>query len=229
MKVLLIEDNDEIAEMITACFSAGWPGTTVLSATRGLAALEVVGAENPDIVILDISSPGVDALELMGQVQDAADIPVIMVSDPGKESELVRGLEEGAADYIVKPLRPLELLARTRAVLRRAQMWPLSASGGLYCSGKLSVNFDSREVHVNREPVSLTPTQFKLLAYMVNNPGHLLTRRTLLERVWGGEYVDFPSLLKIQIHHLRRKLQDDPQNPRIIVTQRGRGYVFQAP
>ena len=163
-------------------------------------------------------------------MKQISDVPVLMITVADREADVVRGLGEGAADYIVKPFRAMELLARTRAILRRVQMWSLGGSTGRpFISQDLSVDFDSHEVHVKGELVGLTPTEYKLLCYMVNNQGQVLTHRVLLERVWGEDYGDSPGVLKVQIQHLRKKLQDDSQNPRIIITERGRGYIFRAP
>ena len=201
----------------------------MFSAVTGTEGLGLIKQETPDIILLDVSMPEMDGFEVLKRIRDFSDLPVIMLTVADREADIVKGLQQGAADYIVKPFRPMELLARTRAVLRRVQMWPLGTANRPLVSERLSVDFDSHEVRVHGTLVGLTPTEYKLLSYMVGNPGQLLTHRLLLERVWGEGYGNSPGLLKIQIQHLRKKLQDDPRSPRLILTERGRGYIFRTP
>ena len=135
----------------------------------------------------------------------------------------------GAADYITKPFGSMELLARIRAVLRRVQMWPLGTEGEPFVSKHLSVDFDTHEVRVRGEPVSLTATEYKVLCYMVRNPHRLLSSQTLLKEVWGIEGEDNRDLVKVHIYHLRKKLQNSAGVPGMLVTERGRGYRFVPP
>jgi DNA-binding response OmpR family regulator len=149
-----------------------------------------------------------------------------MLTARSREVDVVRGLELGAADYLTKPFSPVELLARTRAVLRRVQVGPLGTEGKPFISKDLSVDFDTHEVSVHGESVKLTPTEYKMLCYLIRNPRQVLTNQAILNEVWGEDYRDSSGLIKAHIQRLRKKLKDNLQDPKLIITERGRGYRF---
>jgi DNA-binding response OmpR family regulator len=185
-------------------------------------------SQNPDAIILDVTLPEGDSygFELRKEFRSFCDIPIIMVTARSREVDIVRGLELGAADYVTKPFSPVELLARTRAVLRRVQVGPLGTQGRPFISKDLSVDFDTREVLVKGEPVKLTPTEYKMLCYLIRNPRQVLTNQAILDEVWGDEYQNSNGLVKAHVQRLRKKLKDNLQDPKLIVTERGRGYRF---
>lgn len=228
MRVVVIEDDPEIMDVVSVAFETAWPGSQVLSAPNGIEGMNLVKSQSPDAIILDVALPEGDSygFELCKEFRSFCDIPIIMVTARSREVDIVRGLELGAADYVTKPFSPVELLARTRAVLRRVQVGPLGTQGHPFIGKDLSVDFDTREVMVKGEPVKLTPTEYKMLCYLIRNPRQVLTNQAILDEVWGDEYRDSNGLVKAHIQRLRKKLKDNLQNPKLIITERGRGYRF---
>jgi DNA-binding response OmpR family regulator len=228
MRVVVIEDDPEIMDVVSVAFETAWPGSQVLSAPNGIEGMQLVKSQNPDAIILQVNLPEGDSygFELCKEFRSFSDIPIIMVTARSREVDIVRGLELGAADYVTKPFSPVELLARTRAVLRRVQVGPLGTQGRPFISKDLSVDFDTREVLVKGEPVKLTPTEYKMLCYLIRNPRQVLTNQAILDEVWGDDYRSSNGLVKAHIQRLRKKLKDNLQDPKLIITERGRGYRF---
>jgi len=226
LKVVVIDDAPDIVEVVSLCFQLRWSGTEVLSALDGTKGLELIEAENPDIVILDVNLPDMDGFSVIREIRRFSQIPVIMLTVKGEDVDIARGLELGADDYMVKPFSHIELIARVEAVLRRSRGIPASSDDRPYASGNLSVNFATNEVKVGGQPVKLTSTEMKLLRYLIRNEGRLLTHENLLTKVWGEGYQDTRDLLRVHIQHLRQKLGDSVDSPRIIITEHGMGYRF---
>jgi len=228
MRVVVIEDDPEITDVVSIAFETAWPGSQVLSAPNGIEGMKLVKSQNPDTIILDISLPEGDSygFDLCKEFRSFSDIPIIIVTARSREVDIVRGLELGAADYVTKPFSPVELLARTRAVLRRVQVGPLGSQGGPFISKDLAVDFDTRKVMVKGEPVKLTPTEYKMLCYLIRNPRQVLTNQAILDEVWGDDYRNSNGLVKAHIQRLRKKLKDNLEDPKLIITERGRGYRF---
>lgn len=228
MRLAIIEDDPEIMEVVSIAFETAWPGTQIVSAPNAVEGLEMVKNETPDVVILDVALPEGDSsgFDLCKEIRTFSEVPIIMVTARTREVDIVRGLELGAADYLTKPFSSVELLARTRAVLRRVQVGPLGAQSHPFVSKELSVDYDNREVLVHGEPVKLTPTEYKMLCYLVRNPRQVLTNQAILDEVWGQEYRNSNGLVKAHVQRLRKKLKDNLQDPRLIITERGRGYRF---
>jgi DNA-binding response OmpR family regulator len=228
MRVAVIEDDPEIMEVVTIAFETAWPGSQVVGAPNGEEGMAMVKAESPDVIILDVTLPEGDSygFELCKEFRTWSETPVIMLTARSREVDIVRGLELGACDYLTKPFSPVELLARTRAVLRRVQSGPLGTEGRPYISKDLSVDFDTREVTAQGAPVKLTPTEYRMLCYFVRNPRQVLTNQAILDEVWGDDYRSSAGLVKAHVQRLRKKLKDNLQDPRLIITERGRGYRF---
>jgi two-component system KDP operon response regulator KdpE len=226
MKVLIIDDEADVVEALTLTFHLQWQDWEVLTAYDGESGLEVFSRENPDVVILDIAMPGMSGFEVLRRIREVSDVPVLMLTVKEEEMDKVKAFELGADDYIVKPFGTLELLARIKAVLRRAEMPPPVTAYPSFTSGDLTINFGSREVIVGGEPVKLTPIEYNLLFHLVRNAGRVLPHKTLLSKVWGEEYGSDLTSLKVYIRRLRQKIEKDPDNPRHIVTERGIGYRF---
>ena len=229
MKVVVIDDSPEIAEVVSLCFKLRWSGTTVVSASDGASGLDLVDTENPDMVILDIGLPDMNGFEVLREIRLFSQVPVIMLTVRGEDTDIARGLELGADDYVTKPFSHIELIARAQAVLRRAQGRLVLGEEQPFSSGKLWVDFASNEVMVNEKPVKLTSTEYKLLYHLIKNEGRLLTHDNLLSKVWGGEYRDTRDLLRVHIQHLRQKLGDTTELPTMIITEHGLGYKFIRP
>jgi DNA-binding response OmpR family regulator len=227
MKILVVDDDPDVVEVVNLCFNLRWPEAEVISADNGETALELVEREKPDFVLLDVVLPGLDGFHVCQELRQFSDVPVVMLSARDGEVDKVRGLEMGADDYITKPFSHLELLARVRAVVRRYQS-QLPAVGESFESGGLRIDYASRTVTVNGNVVRLTPTEYSLLYHLSRNAGRVLPHQTLLAKVWGREYTDEIDYLKVYIRRLRQKLEGDPESIGEIVSERGVGYKFVA-
>lgn len=224
MKAVIIEDQAETVEAISMCFELRWPDATVLSTGKGNKGLELIEAELPDIVTLDLELPDIDGFELLRQVRRSFDMPIIIVTARNQKMDIVKGLELGADDYITKPFDHIEFLARVKAVLRRTSMPQLRKNAEPFQSGKLQIDFDSREVSLGGKKVTLTPIEYNLLHYLAKNAGHIMPHHALLEKVWGTEYTNATDYLKVYVQRLRAKLCDNLSVPQLILTERRVGY-----
>jgi DNA-binding response OmpR family regulator len=226
VKLLVVDDAPEVIEAVSVSFGLQWRDTDVLGASDGEAGLDLVEREHPDLVLLDIAMPDMDGFETLRRIREFSDVPVIMLTARDGVVDKVKGLELGADDYVTKPFDHLELLARVRAVLRRLDMpQPVSRAPSFRCH-ELTMDFASRQVWLRDEPVPLTVTEYKLLYHLVRNAGRVLPHGTLLAKVWGREYRDEIEYVRVYIRRLRRKLEDDPEAPYYILTERGIGYRF---
>ncbi len=225
----MIDDEPDVVEVIELTFSLQWPGSEVMAAADGESALKLFQRRSPDVVVLDVGLPGMSGFEVCRRLRAISDVPILMLTVRGEEMDRLKGLELGADDYIVKPFSPLELMARTRAVLRRSQAAPLAACSRIIIDEELTVDLDNREVILHGQSVRLTPTECRILSQLVANAGRVVTQKALLARVWGWESEDDMLMLKVHIARLRQKLGDNAQNPRYIFTERGLGYRFARP
>ena len=229
MKVLVIEDDPGIIEVVSLCFQLRWSGTSLVEAATGAKGVELVETEGPDVVILDIGLPDMDGYQVLREIRRFSDVPVIMLTVRGEDTSVAKGLELGADDYITKPFSHIELIARVQAVLRRAQGISVTDEERPFASDKLLIDFARNEVLLDGKPVKLTSTERKLLYYLTRNEGRILSHDSLLAKVWGETYVDARDLLRVHIQHLRQKLGDSAESPSIIVTEHGMGYKFVRP
>jgi len=225
MKVLVVDDEPDVIEVVTLCFNLRWPDADIISASNGEETLRIVEEQRPDLLLLDLMLPDIDGFQLCKEIRLFSDVPIVMVSARDREVDKVRGLEMGADDYVTKPFSHLELLARVRAVMRRYES-QLPAVGEAFESGDLRIDYASRAVTLKGLPVKLTPTEYTLLFHLTRNAGRVLTHQTLLAKVWGREYVDEIDYLKVYIRRLRQKLDGDPEVMGRIVSERGVGYKF---
>ncbi len=226
MKFLIVDDDKAIVEAVTIGLQFQWQDAEVHSAADGEQGVRMFAELSPDVTLLDVNMPRMSGFEVLQRIRETSDAPVLMLTARGDEMSKVRGLELGADDYLVKPFSHLELFARIKAVLRRTDLpAPVSAAPS-FVSGDVAVNFDSREVTVKGQPVKLTPTEYKLLYQLVRNAGRVLPFDTLLSKVWGDEYRGDMDYLKTYVSRLRKKLGDDSENPRYIMTVRSVGYRF---
>ncbi len=226
MKILVVDDDPDVVEAISLSFGLQWPESQILAAQDGREALRIFERAHPDVVLLDIGLPDIDGFEVTRHIRSRSDVPILMISARGEEIDKVRGLELGADDYVTKPFGYLELSARIRAVLRRMQSpMPLSG-GGMFRSGPLQINYATHEVSLRGKVVKLTPIEYKLLYQLTRSTGQVLLHDQLLTRVWGPEYRGELDYLRIYVRRLREKLEDTPQAPTRILTERGTGYRF---
>lgn len=222
-KILVIEDDPPIASLIQLQLENR--GFQVQLAYDGAEGLRHAYAWQPDLVVLDIMMPDMDGWTVCERLRELSDVPIIFVTAVGKETDIVRGLEMGADDYLVKPFSPRELVARIEAVLRRSvRRGGISIEARTYENGPLSVNLENRQVKLNNTPVDLTPIEFKLLSTFIRNEDKVLTHRFLLSQVWGPAYEDERQYLKLYVWYLRQKIEEDPTDPQLILTERGVGY-----
>ncbi len=225
--ILVVDDDPRIVRFVSANLKA--EGYEVTTASDGRTALEVIERQEPALVILDVALPELDGLGVLDQLRLESPTPVIVLSALGRDQDKVRALDLGADDYLTKPFSVDELLARVRALLRRARRENLPETPATFISGPLAIDFAGRRVALHGEPVHLTPTEFALLRELVTNSSRLLTPASLLERVWGADRRDDVQLLRVFIGRLRRKIEPDPENPLFILTEPWAGYRFRQP
>jgi DNA-binding response OmpR family regulator len=228
--ILMIDDDDALLRL--AELSLAKEGYQFVSANNGIAGLQALEKSQPSLILLDVSMPKLDGWETCRLLREVTDVPIIMLTARGGETDKARGLDLGADDYLTKPFGFVELLARVRAALRRADM-PRARSHQkqdlLYRAGPLVVDVPAHTVTLRGRPVRLTPLEFRLLEQLLQHAGLVLTHRQLLSTVWGFAYADETDLLKPAISRLRQKVEEDPSNPRLIQTVHGVGYRLAMP
>jgi DNA-binding response OmpR family regulator len=222
-KILVIDDEETTVQLISMLLERR--GYEVIKAFRAEDGLRKAYRTHPDLVLLDIMMPDMDGWELCRRLRELSDVPIIFLTARTEVKDVVRGLELGADDYIVKPYDNDELVARIKAHLRRAPNPPVSEELA-FDSGEFRINFMNREVRVRNKQIHLTPKEFNLLGVLVRNAGRVLTRTELVKEAWGPEYGDAIDSLKLYIHYLRQKIEQDPNRPDYILTSRGVGYRF---
>jgi two-component system response regulator RegX3 len=224
--VLLVEDEDSFVDALRVGLTR--EGFRVHVARDGAEALDVFDAIEPDVVLLDVMLPKVSGIDVCRELRRKSSVPIIMVTAKGSEIDTVVALEVGADDYVTKPYRTRELVARMRAVMRRRpdrNVAPASDRDALSV-GDVSLDPERHEVTIRAERVSLPLKEFELLELLLDNAGRVLTRETLISRVWGADYVGDTKTLDVHVKRLRSKVEDDPSRPTRIVTIRGLGYKY---
>ncbi len=216
-KILVVDDDDALREMVGLVLNAA--GYETVFAADGLSAVEVFKNENPDLVLLDIMLPGQSGIEVCKQLRMLSGTPIVMLTAKGDTEDVVLGLEAGADDYVVKPHNGAELLARIKARLR-----PVAEDGGIITVGELTMDPRSYEVKRAGVRISLTPLEFKLLHTLAVKPQQVFSREMLLEQVWGYQYKADTRLVNVHVQRLRSKVEEDPENPKIVTTVRCHGY-----
>jgi two-component system, OmpR family, KDP operon response regulator KdpE len=225
MKILIIDDEQAIRDALGRKLRR--EGFSVFLAGSGIEGLRTFHAEKPDLVVLDIVMPEMDGLTVCERIREVAETPIMMLSANAiTEEDVVRGLTAGADEYLVKPVRLNEFVARVRALLRRSQIASTDNSAA-YNDGYMRVDLQRRHVYVASNKVHLTPTEFKLLMVLMDNAGRVVTQRELLEQVWGPEYADDVYYPRVYISQLRRKIEPDAANPTYILTEHRVGYRFE--
>jgi DNA-binding response OmpR family regulator len=222
-RILVIDDEANIRRIVTSYLRR--EGFDVTEAVDGESGLEKFERVSPDLVLLDVMMPGVDGIDVLRQLRRVSDVPVIMLTARAEETDEVIGLSVGADDYVTKPFSAKALVARVKAVLRRGgPSLPAATGDEVIRLEGLTVDIGRREVLRDGDPVALTALDFELLAALVSTPGRVFTRRQLLERVWGWDYVGDERVVDVHVRRLRRALGDDAAHPRFLETVRGVGY-----
>jgi len=226
--ILVVEDEESFVEALTVGLKR--EGFRVRVARDGVQALEMFDLVQPDLVLLDVMLPLISGVDVCREIRTRSRVPIIMVTAKTSEIDTVVGLEVGADDYVSKPYRLRELVARMRAALRRAPPpTPFASGPGTLEIGDVRLDAQSHEVSVRGEPVTMPLKEFELLAFLLDNAGRVLTREVLIDRIWGADYVGDTKTLDVHIKRLRAKIEVDPSKPRSIVTIRGLGYKFETP
>jgi two-component system KDP operon response regulator KdpE len=221
-RILVVDDEQEITLVLRS--GLGKHGYDVQAAGEGQAALELFNAWTPDLVITDLSMPNMNGLILCRRLRAISSVPIIVLSVKGDEATKVEALDTGADDYITKPFGMRELLARVRAALRRSP--EPDAHGTVIEDGDFRIDLETRQVEIGGKGVRLSPKEFDLLVYLIRHSGKVLTHRTLLTNIWGGDYTDQTDYLRVFIRHLRKKIEPEPAKPRYILTDPWVGYRF---
>jgi DNA-binding response OmpR family regulator len=222
--ILVVDDEARYLHLLKVNLEAA--GYLVSTASNGEEALETVSARTPDMVILDVMMPRLDGFTTCERIRQFSSVPIIMLTAKGEEQDRVKGLNVGADDYVVKPFSATELIARVRAVLRRAQTADLATQNRFFVHGNLRIDFARAEVWRDDKPVFLSATEYRLLIQFAHHVGHVLSAEDLLTAVWGNQYRDDKEILWVSIARLRQKLEDNPHNPIHIVTRSGLGYLM---
>ena len=224
-KILVVDDEEHILELIS--FNLTNNGYKVIKANNGIDAVRLAIEEKPNLILLDLMIPGKDGYDVCKEVRsniEIKNIPIIMLTAKSEEIDKILGLELGADDYITKPFSVRELLARVKAVLRRFSMDEIKSN--IVDFGILKADFEKREIHVKDKKLDLTLKEFELLEILIRNKGKILTRDTLLDKIWGYEYIGETRTVDVHIRYLRKKVEEDDKNPKLIETIRGVGYRF---
>lgn len=222
-RILVVDDDRALAEMLSMALQA--EGFLTEHAADGAEAVELFRSVKPDLVLLDVMLPSLDGIEVCERIRAESGVPIIMLTARTDTRDVVRGLEAGADDYVVKPFKSAELIARIRARLRE----PLQETGETLRIGDLTIDVAAHEVRRGATVISLTPLEFDLLAILARKPQQVFTREVLLEKVWGYQYKADTRLVNVHVQRLRAKIEQDPDRPTIVSTVRGVGYRAGAP
>lgn len=225
LNVLVVDDEKPLRDFVRRNLEVR--GFNAITASNGLEALAVFNTQNIDLVILDVMMPRMDGLETIRRIRQASLVPVIILSALGEEADKIRALNLGADDYLTKPFGVGELLARVQAVMRRARWAEPSTRHGQILRGEIKADLERHEVTVREQVIELTPTEFNLLVYLMEHAGKVLPHQNILQHVWGPEYGPEHEYLRVYIGRLRQKIEEDPANPKHLITQRGVGYSFE--
>jgi two-component system KDP operon response regulator KdpE len=220
--VLIVEDEPQMRRFLRAALTSR--PFRILEASTSAEAVLLATSHNPELILLDLGLPDGDGIELARRIRGWSAVPIIVISARGRETDKVEALDAGADDYLTKPFGLDELLARMRVALRHARDASASSGAPIVEAGPLTIDLDRREVRKAGLPVKLTPTEFRLLAYLARHAGRVVTHAQILREVWGGSSSALPHHVRVHMADLRRKIEDDPARPKLLVTELGVGY-----
>ncbi len=226
MKLLVIEDDTKIVEAITITFQAGWPDMKVVSANWGQEGVEMVEAESPNVIIVDLGLPDIPGLEVIKRIRSFSDVPILVLSVNEDEIIVVQAFELGASDYVFKPFRPMELIARVKRLMVKQYEAELSNP---VMWGSLVFDPSKREVIFHGKKIELRAIESTILENLIKKAPEVVSYNTLAQSVWGDDYLSSTDCLKVHVRHLREKLESDPSNPKIIRNKSGTGYYALKP
>jgi DNA-binding response OmpR family regulator len=226
MRILVVDDDAPSVKMIS--FLLREEGYEVSSTDNGVSALEIIDRTEPDLVILDVMMPHLDGFEVCRRIRQKLDVPIIFLSAKGETVDKVAGLQLGADDYLAKPFEPAELMARVKAVLRRAEVFAVEDTQSRLVVGDVTLDPVSNRLHfADGRTMELTPIEFRLLHCLMRNAGRILSHALLMNAVWGYDYEGYSNQIAVYIRRLRMKIEADPDNPKYLTTARGLGYKFE--
>ena len=230
MKIIIIEDDPKIIEIVTRTLETKWFEVNLLSASHGEEGVELVKKEIPDVVILDLMLPDIDGFQVLRRIRSFSDVLLVILTASGEEDSRIRGLQEGADDYIVKPFSPSELVARLKSLVRRREMTETTAAVVKKPSTgrRLRIDFESQEVSVGSSLLKMGPRQYELLYLLVTNKGVMLSKQVLMQKVFPENYESDTRFVDVYINKLREQLEEDPNIPKMILNEGTTGYKFVA-
>ena len=223
--ILIVEDDQSTIDFISAVLISD--GYTVFKASKGRKAISMTADNNLDLILLDLGLPDIDGMQVLKSIREWSDIPIIIISERTEESEIVKALDSGADDYMTKPLWINELLARIRRILKVYKKINGSKENNtedIFSVGNLTIDYLRRKVTKNGEPVHLTPIEYKITVLLSKNAGRVMTHDFIITQVWGGLYESDDQVLRVNMANIRRKLEDNPSEPKYILTDVGIGY-----
>jgi two-component system KDP operon response regulator KdpE len=226
MKVLIIEDEKSIIDAINVAFEFRWPDAQLIASITGKKGVLLVRKESPDIVILDLNLPDVSGFDVLKEIREFSTVPVIILTVRSDDEDMLKGLEAGADDYIIKPFNYMTLLARVRAVLRRTEAIPFVGKHDNAVNARIKIDFVNQKVKVDNRLIKLTPVEYKLLALLIKNRNQIVPYNKITDEVWGKEYAGQTENIRICVRRLRKKLQDSP--PNMIINKRSSGYMLKS-
>lgn len=231
MKVLVVSHSQDLSNAISPVLKVRWPDLTLVHASEVRENLELIHREQSDIIMVHFpekseGAPPLDCFDIITQIRSFSDVPIIVISQSDDVMDKVKALEMGADDWVSSSFIPMEFIAKVNAILRRCS--PDKHDVSFFLGGRLSINYAARRVHISGKSVELTPIQYRIFCYLVENEGRVCTSTELLQHVWGPNYSDDKELLKLNVYRLRSKIEEDPSNPEIIFNERGIGYVIKA-
>ena len=227
MKILIIEDDDEIIEIVSQTIDLRWPEASLISTSEGKTGVMLAEKELPDLIILDLGLPDIDGFEVVRQIRGFSSVPLVILTVRDEEMNKIRGLELGADDYVVKPFSPGEFLARMKALLRRGQMaeTKVDFTGTPYLRGRLRIDFNSEEVSFDNKLVKLSPRGYDLLRYLVMNAGTVIANEAIMKEIFPEQGND-TRFIDVYVRKIREALGESPDDPKIIITEGNTGYKF---
>ena len=226
MKVLIIEDDQAIVEAISLTLQISWPESKLSSTHLGERGIELLQSDKPDVIILDLGLPDISGFEVLKRIRLFSDVPILILTVRSDETDIVKGLEWGADDYVIKPFRQMELLSRIKLVTRRRGV---SVEGTPLVCGQLQFDPSTGQLFYGEEEIKLTPTEGSIIHYLMKNAGRVVTHSGLAESVYGIDYPDAADSIRVHIRRLRTKIESEPSEPKIILTRAGVGYLLARP
>lgn len=224
-KVVVIEDNKEVSEAISMALEIRWPDVKILLAEKGESGLMLIEKESPDLLLLDLYLPDISGYDVLKQVRMFSNVPVIIITVRSEEANVIKGFELGADDYIVKPFKQLELLSRIKAILRRCTQ---TCEEEIITRDKYRLNTTEQSLTYNTSKCYLTATETQILYKLMSNAGHIVSRRSIAEELWGTDYSESYVSIKTYIRRIRIKIEKDPGKPELIITRKGIGYYWKS-